>query len=407
MAGFRYQALDSTGRLHKGVLETDSQRQVRAMLREQGLTAIEVEGLTQQSDAPGKVSTRKASRRKLSIAQLSLLTRQFATLLGASLTVEQTMNALIEQADNQFIRQVLAGVRGEVLAGQTLARAMAQFPRVFPELYRTLVEAGEKSGQLSQVMYRLADYTEDRQSLQRKTTTAMVYPAVVSFVAILVVTGLLTYVVPKVVAVYANSKQTLPLLTRMMISLSDFLVATGVYWLIAFVAGGWLFARALRQPAIRMRFDRFVLKLPVIGRLARGVNTARLGSTLAILVSSRVPLLTALQAGVGVVSNLPMKQALIETEKLVREGGSLSRSLASTKMFPPVMVHLIASGEQSGKLDDMLERVASSQAQEIESRVSTLTSLLEPMLMLVMGVVVLLIVVAILLPIFELNTLIK
>ncbi len=407
MAGFRYQALDSTGRLHKGVLETDSQRQVRAMLREQGLTAIEVEGLTQQSDAPGKVSTRKASRRKLSIAQLSLLTRQFATLLGASLTVEQTMNALIEQADNQFIRQVLAGVRGEVLAGQTLARAMGQFPRVFPELYRTLVEAGEKSGQLSKVMYRLADYTEDRQSLQRKTTTAMVYPAVVTVVAILVVTGLLTYVVPKVVAVYANSKQTLPLLTRVMISLSDFLVATGVYWVIALIAGGWLFARALRQPAVRMRFDRFVLKLPVIGRLARGVNTARLGSTLAILVSSRVPLLTALQAGVGVVTNLPMKQALIETEKLVREGGSLSRSLASTKMFPPVMVHLIASGEQSGKLDEMLERVASSQAQEIESRVSTLTSLLEPMLMLVMGVVVLLIVIAILLPIFELNTLIK
>ena len=274
-------------------------------------------------------------------------------------------------------------------------------------MYRTLIEAGEKSGQLSQVMYRLADYTEDRQSLQRKTTTAMVYPAVVSFVAILVVTGLLTYVVPKVVAVYVNSKQTLPLLTRMMISLSDFLVATGIYWLIALIAGGWLFARALRQPTIRMRFDRIVLKLPVIGRLTRGVNTARLGSTLAILVSSRVPLLTALQAGVGVVSNLPMKQALIETEKLVREGGSLSRSLASTKMFPPVMVHLIASGEQSGKLDDMLERVAASQAQEIESRVSTLTSLLEPMLMLVMGVVVLLIVVAILLPIFELNTLIK
>jgi general secretion pathway protein F len=407
MAGFRYQALDSTGRLHKGVLETDSQRQVRAMLREQGLTAIEVEGLTQQSDAPGKISTRQASRRKLSIAQLALLTRQFATLLGASLTVEQTMNALIEQADNQFIRQVLAGVRGEVLAGQTLARAMGQFPRVFPELYRTLVEAGEKSGQLSQVMYRLADYSEDRQSLQRKTTTAMVYPAVVTFVAILVVTGLLTYVVPKVVEVYANSKQTLPLLTRIMISLSDFLVATGIYWLIALIAGGWLFARALKQPAIRMRFDRFVLKLPVIGRLARGVNTARLGSTLAILVSSRVPLLTALQAGVGVVTNLPMKQALIETEKLVREGGSLSRSLASTKMFPPVMVHLIASGEQSGKLDEMLERIAVSQAQEIESRVTTLTSLLEPMLMLVMGVVVLLIVIAILLPIFELNTLIK
>ena len=407
MAGFRYQALDSTGRVHKGVLETDSQRQVRAMLREQGLTAIEVEGLTQQSDVAGKISTRKVSRRRLSIAQLALLTRQFATLLGASLTIEQTMNALIEQADNQFIRQVLAGVRGEVLGGQTLARAMSQFPRVFPELYRTLVEAGEKSGQLSQVMYRLADYTEEKQSLQQKTTLAFIYPGVVSFVAISVVIGLLTYVVPKVVQVYENSKQTLPLLTRTMIALSDFVVATGIYWLIAVIAGSWLFARALKQPALRMRFDRFLLRLPVIGRLVRGVNTARLGSTLAILVSSRVPLLTALQAGVGVVSNLPMKHALIETEKLVREGGSFSRSLASTKMYPPVMVHLIASGEQSGKLDQMLERVAVSQAQEIESRVTTLTSLLEPVLILFMGVVVLLIVVAILLPIFELNTLIK
>ena len=377
------------------------------MLREQGLTAIEVEGLTQQSDVAGKISTRKVSRRRLSIAQLALLTRQFATLLGASLTIEQTMNALIEQADNQFIRQVLAGVRGEVLGGQTLARAMGQFPRVFPELYRTLVEAGEKSGQLSQVMYRLADYTEEKQSLQQKTTLAFIYPAVVSFVAISVVIGLLTYVVPKVVQVYVNSKQTLPLLTRAMIATSDFVVATGIYWLIAFAASGWLFARALKQPAIRMRYDRFMLRLPVIGRLVRGVNTARLGSTLAILVSSRVPLLTALNAGVGVVTNLPMKRALIETEKLVREGGTLSRSLASTKMFPPVMVHLIASGESSGKLDQMLERVAVSQAQEIESRVTTLTSLLEPLLILFMGVVVLLIVVAILLPIFELNTLIK
>ncbi|MEO6023518.1 MAG: type II secretion system inner membrane protein GspF [Burkholderiales bacterium] len=407
MAGFRYQAIDASGRLHKGVLETDSQRQVRALLREQGLTAVEVEGLTQQSDLPGKKTTRASSRRRLSTAELAMLTRQFATLLGAGLTIEQTMNALIEQSDNHFIGQVLAGVRGEVLAGQTLARAMLEFPRVFPELYRTLVEAGEKSGQLSQVMYRLADYTEERQALQQKTTLAFIYPGVVTFVAISVVVGLLTYVVPKVVQVYENSKQTLPLLTRGMIALSEFIRATGFFWLIAIVGGLWLFQRALRQPAVRMRFDRFVLRLPVIGRLARGVNTARLASTMAILVSSRVPLLTALQAGVGVVSNAPMKQALIDTEKLVREGGTLSRSLASTKMFPPVMVHLIASGEASGKLDQMLERVATSQAQEVETRVTTLTSLMEPLLILFMGVVVLLIVVAVLLPIFELNTLIK
>ena len=407
MAGFRYQAIDASGRIHKGVLETDSQRQVRAMLREQGLTAVEVEGLTQQSDLPGKKTTRASSRRRLPVAELAMLTRQFATLLGAGLTIEQTMNALIEQSDNHFIGQVLAGVRGEVLAGQTLARAMTEFPRVFPELYRTLVEAGEKSGQLSQVMHRLADYTEERHALQQKTTLAFIYPGVVTFVAISVVVGLLTYVVPKVVQVYQNSKQTLPLLTRGMIALSDFVIATGAFWLIAIIAGLWLFRRALKQPAVRMRFDRFVLRLPVIGRLARGVNTARLASTMAILVSSRVPLLTALQAGVGVVGNAPMKQALIDTEKLVREGGTLSRSLASTKMFPPVMVHLIASGEASGKLDQMLERVATSQAQEVETRVTTLTSLMEPLLILFMGVVVLLIVVAVLLPIFELNTLIK
>jgi general secretion pathway protein F len=215
------------------------------------------------------------------------------------------------------------------------------------------------------------------------------------------------YVVPKVVQVYENSKQTLPLLTRALIALSDFLRATGVYWLIGIALGLWLFMRALRNDTVRLRFDRFLLRLPVIGRLLRGVNTARLGATLAILVGSRVPLLTALQAGVGVVGNLPMKNALIETERMVREGGSLSRSLKQTKMFPPVMIHLIASGEASGKLDQMLERVATSQAQEIEARVTTLTTLLEPMLILFMGVVVLLIVVAILLPIFELNTLIK
>jgi general secretion pathway protein F len=408
MAGFRYQAVDPSGRVRSGVMETDSPRQVRVLLREQGLTALEVEGLTQQAETPAQVAAGgRPSRRRMSTAQLALLTRQFATLLGAGLTIEQTMNALIEQAEQQFVGQVLAGVRGEVLAGQTLARAMAQFPRVFPELFRTLVEAGEKSGQLSQVMFRLADYAEERQALKQKTSLAFIYPAVVSFVAISVVTGLLVYVVPKVVQVYENSKQTLPFLTRALIALSEFLRATGVYWVIGIVGGIWLFLRALRNESVRLRFDRFLLRLPLVGRLVRGINTARLGATLAILVGSRVPLLTALQAGVGVVNNLPMKNALIETERMVREGGSLSRSLKATKMFPPVMVHLIASGEASGKLDQMLERVATSQAQEIEMRVTTLTTLLEPLLILFMGLVVLLIVVAILLPIFELNTLIK
>ena len=406
MAGFKYQALDTSGRVRKGVLESDSQRQVRLVLREQGLTPLLVESLTQDVRETG-VRKGRMWRRGLSTAQLSLLTRQFATLLGAGLTIEQTMNALIEQADSHQIRQILGGVRGEVLAGQPLWRALLQFPGAFPDLYRTLVQAGEQSGQLSEVMLRLAEYTEDRQALKSKVALAFIYPGIITVVAIAVVTALLTYVVPQVVQVFEHSSQALPYLTRMMMSLSAFLRATGLYWLAGGIVGLWIFFRALRQPLVRFRFDAMLLRLPIVGRLVRGVNTARLASTLAILVGSRVPLIAALQAGVGVVSNLPMKQALVDTERMVREGGSLSRSLASTKMYPPVMVHLIASGEASGKLDRMLERVSLSQAQEIETRVTTLTSLLEPVLILLMGGMVLLIVLAILMPIFELNQLVR
>ncbi len=406
MAGFRYHAVDAQGKLHKGVVETDSPRQVRASLRDQGLTAIEVESLT-ASASNASEPVKRRSRRRMAAAELSLLTRQFATLLGAGLTVEQTMNALIEQTESQFSRDVLAGVRGEVLAGQTLSRAMAQFPNVFPDLYRTLVNAGEQSGQLAQVMTRLADYTEARHALRMKVILALVYPAIVLCVAVGATAFLLTYVVPKVIEVFENTRQTLPLLTRAMIAASDFLRATGIYWLIGIVAGLWLFSRAIKQPALRMRWHSFVLRLPLIGRLTRGLNTARLASTLAILVGSRVPLLTALQAGVGVVNNLPMKRALEETERRVREGASLSRSIGSTKTFPPVMVHLIASGESSGKLDEMLDRVASTQTMEVENRVSVLTSLVGPLMILFMGGVVLLIVLAILQPIFEINQLVR
>jgi general secretion pathway protein F len=402
VAGFRYHALDAQGKLHKGVIETDSPRQVRVSLRDQGLTAIEVENLTGNTASDASEPVKRRSRRRMSVAEVSLMTRQFATLLGAGLTVEQTMNALIEQTDSQFTRHVLAGVRG-----QTLSRAMAQFPNVFPDLYRTLVNAGEQSGQLAQVMTRLADYTESRHALRMKVILALVYPAIVLCVALGATAFLLTYVVPKVIEVFENTRQTLPLLTRAMIAASGFLRATGIFWLIGIAAGLWLFSRAIKQPALRMRWHSFVLRLPLIGRLTRGLNTARLASTLAILVGSRVPLLTALQAGVGVVNNLPMKRALEETERKVREGASLSRSIGSTKTFPPVMVHLIASGESSGKLDEMLERVASTQTMEVENRVSVLTSLVGPLMILFMGGVVLLIVLAILQPIFEINQLVR
>ena len=408
MAGFRYEALDGDGRVKRGVLESDSPRQARAQLREQGLNPLQVMALAGGSEggarAPG---TRLPWRRGISRGDLAMLTRQFATLLGAGLTIEQTLNALIEQSENDTVRSVLAAVRGEVLAGHPVAQALASHPGDFPELYRTLVAAGEASGQLPQVMLRLAEYTEDRQALRSKVTLAFVYPAIVTLVAILVVTGLLTWVVPQVVQVFRNTHQTLPILTRALIALSDFLRAWG--WLILLGVAGAVavFLRALRDARLRTRWHALLLRVPVVGRLIRGLNTARLASTLAILVSSRVPLLGALTAGVGVISNLPMRQALVDAERQVREGASLSRALGATHMFPPVMVHLIAGGEASGTLDHMLERVAVIQAQEVENRVSIMTSLMEPLLILAMGAMVLLIVLAIRLPIFDLNQIVK
>jgi general secretion pathway protein F len=403
MAGFKYQALDAEGKLKKGVVESDSARQVRASLREQGLIPVEVDQLTVTT----KGKANKRVRGSLSVSDLSLLTRQLATLLGAGLTVEQTLNALIEQAETQHQRQIFAGVRGEVLAGQPLARAMGHFPNVFPDLYRTLVDAGEQSGQLAPVLLKLADYTEERQALRQKVGLAFVYPAIVTLVAILVVTGLLTYVVPQVVQVFQHTNQALPLLTRGLIAVSGFLRSYGFYLLGALLISAWFAHRALKQPLVRERFDRLLLRLPIVGRLTRGLNTARLSSTLAILVGSRVPLLSSLKAGIGVMSNLPMKHALEETQRMVREGSSLSRALSSQKIFPPLMVHLIASGEASGRLPDMLERAADAQTREVENRIATMVSLLEPLLILTMGVVVLVIVMAILLPILELNTLVK
>ena len=403
MAGFKYQAIDSEGKVKKGVIESDSARQVRSMLRDQGLIPVEVDQLTQST----KSTDAKKIRGSLSISELSLLTRQLATLLSAGLTIEQTLNALIEQAETQQQRQIFAGVRGEVLAGQPLARAMSHYPNIFPELYRTLVEAGEHSGQLAPVLLKLADYTEDRQALRQKVSLAFVYPAIITVVAILVVTGLLTYVVPQVVQVFQHTNQALPLLTRVLIAVSGFLRHFGLYLLGGLIVSGWFGVNALKKPLVREKFDLWILSLPIIGKLVRGLNTARLSSTLAILVGSRVPLLASLKAGIGVVSNLPMKHALEETQRLVREGTSLSRALNSQKRFPPLMVHLIASGETSGRLPEMLERAATAQTREVENRIATLVSLLEPLLILTMGLVVLAIVLAILLPIMELNTLVK
>jgi general secretion pathway protein F len=410
MAGFRYEALAATGRVQKGVIESDNARQARAWLREQGLTPVEVEPIAQGTpEGRGQKSAapRRTGLRRLSASALALITRQLSTLLGAGLTVEQTMNALIEQAESEGQRQLLAAIRSDVLAGQPLARSLANQKNIFPEVYRTLVDAGERSGKLPEVLMRLADYTEDREVLRGKVQLAFIYPALVTLVAICVVTGLLTYVVPQVVKVFQNTNQTLPFLTRAMIWTSDALRHGWPFIIGAIVAVVLVFRSLMKFPATRSRWQRMLLKLPLVGPLYRGMNVARLASTLAILVGSRVPLLTSLKAGTGVVTAIPMRDALDEAGQRVQEGASLSRALAVSKLFPALMVHMIASGEASGRLAEMLERTATQQSRELERRIDAFVTLLEPLMILVMGGVVLVIVLAILLPIFELNQIIR
>ena len=401
MAAFHYKAFDGGGQVVQGVVEADNLRLARQQLRESGFTVLDAQAIAQ--DAPSGAGKAWRFRRGISTAQLGLMTRQLATLLEAGLPLEQALTALIEQTEAEQVRRVLAGVRAEVLAGNSLAKSMERYGTVFPEIYLALVRAGESSGNLVEVMVKLADYTESRHALQQKVGIAFVYPAIVTVVALSVVTGLLIYVVPQVAGVFQHTKQALPLLTRIMLFISALLQAGWPYLLLA-SAGAAFGARALlKQEALRFRWHARLLRLPLIGRLLRGINTARMASTLAILAGSGVLLLTALREAARVVANLPMRRALEEAALKVREGVTLSRALAASGLFPPILVHLIASGESSGKLDRMLERAAIQQEREVAGFVSVLTALLEPMLILAMGVLVLIIVLAILLPIVEMN----
>ena len=402
MPGFRYQAYNVEGKLHRGVLEADSARQARSLLREQGLTPHRVEVIA-ANDASGGSHFRKVS---LSGAELTSLTRSLASLLEAGLTVEQAFNALIEQAEEERSRQVLAAIRGEVVAGNTIAKALASFPQVFPELYRTLVAAGEASGQLSLVLAKLADYLEQRQALRSRLGVALIYPAIVFTVSMGVVAALLIYVVPQVVQVYQHAKETLPILTRALIAFSAFLKLTWVLWLALLIAAAAALSFALKRPPLRLRIHLFLMRLPVVGKVVRNVDSARLASTLSILVGSRVPILQALDAGGGVMMLVPMRDALATAARGVREGMSLSRALGATGTFPPVMVHLIAGGEASGRLDEALDRAARQQASDIATRLAAAVAIFEPAMILAMGVLVLIIVLAILLPIFNLNQLV-
>jgi general secretion pathway protein F len=404
MSGFEYSALDAGGRETRGVIEADTERHARALLRERGLAPLAVEGI-RAAARPG--AGERFARPGLSRRELSLVTRQFATLVRAGLTIEECFNVLIEQSESARARSLLAAVRGKVLEGQPLSRGLDAYPSAFPQIYRAMIEAGEQSGRLSDVLERLADFTESRENLRDKVVLAFIYPVLVTVVALVVVAFLLVYVVPQVTRVFANLGQALPLVTRILIGISDFVRASGMVSLAA-LAGALVAARLLlRNESWRHRWHAWLLRVPLAGRLIRGVNAARFADTLGILTASGVPLLPSLQSAAAVLTNLPMRAAVEDAVRRVREGRALAPSLAAAKLFPPLVIHLIASGEATGRLDAMLARAADAQSRELESWVRGLTALLEPLLILAMGAIVLFVVVAILLPIFEMNQLVR
>ncbi len=403
MGAFEYTAVDTRGRERKGVLEGDTARQVRQLLREQQLLPVSVAEVVQTES---KRQQGFQFARGVSSTDLALLTRQLATLVRSGLPLEESLLAVSQQTEKPRIKSILLGVRSRVMEGHALADGFAEFPQVFPEIYRATVAAGEQSGRLDTVLERLADYTESRQQIRQKVSNALVYPIALTVMCFGIVSLLLVFVVPKVVTVFETSKRELPIATQILIGTSDFFRAYGVYVLILLGVGVWLLNRWLRNEGPRRRFHRELLRLPLVGRLVRGFNTARFTRTLSILTASAVPVLESLRIASEVVTNIPMREAVTEASERIREGSPIGKSLGASRLFPPMSIHLISSGETSGELETMLERAATNQERELDGLIGTLLGLMGPVLIVFMGLIVMGIVFALLLPIFQLNELV-
>jgi len=404
MGAFEFVALDKTGKESRGLLEGDTAKHVRQTLRERDLLPVKV---TEVARKEARRQTSFSIRRGLSASELAVITRQLATLSQAGLPLEEALLAVSQQNDQPRAKSILLGVRSKVIEGHTLADGLSDFPQAFPELYRATVAAGEQSGHLDLVLERLAEFTESRQVLQQQVRNALIYPIALVVTAIAIISFMLAYVVPKVVYIFENYGQELPILTRIMIGSSDFIRD---YWA-ALIVGIVLVVvgvrRLLKEEGPRRKFHRALLRVPIVSKLTRGINTARFTQTLSILSGSGVPILESLRIGSQVIVNIPMREAVEEASLRVREGAMISKSLAASKLFPPLTTHLISSGEASGKLDEMLARAASNQEREVDGLIATLLGIMQPLLVIVMAGIVLLIVLAILLPIFEINTLIQ
>ena len=404
MGAYEYSALTAKGAEKKGILEGESSRQIRQQLREQELTPLRVVEVAQKEK---QRQTHQHFSRGVSVTALALMTRQLATLVRSGTPLAEALTTVARQTDKPRLKSLLLAVRAQVLEGRSLADGLTLFPHVFDELYIATVRAGEQSGYLDLVLERLADYTEVRQQTRQRVQLALLYPIILTVMALAVVTALLAFVVPEVVQVFESTGQALPWLTRALITSSNFLNSYFIHIVILIALVVLIFNRLMKNIEFKTRMHEMVLRLPVVGTLIRGMNTARLARTLSILSASNVPLLEGMHIAAQVLTNLPMRSAVEAAALRVREGSSLAQSLEQSGYFPPLLIQLISGGEASGELENMLEHAASSQERELQTIIATLFGLLEPLLILTMGAVVLVIVLAILLPIFDLNQLVR
>jgi len=404
MGAFEYKALDPAGKEVKGVFEGDTSRHIRQIIRDKGWVPLSVDEVREREEKKRKQISLFSS---VSATDLSLITRQLSTLAGSGLPIEEALRAVSQQTEKPRLRSMIMGVRSRVLEGHTLATALADYPHVFSELYRSTVEAGEHSGHINIVLERLADYTENRQALQQKMMMSLLYPVLISLVAVAVVVLLLAYVVPQVVEMFDHIGQALPMLTVGLIATSDFITSYGFYVALAGLGLFLVFRLLLRQEGFKRQYHRVLLSLPLVGKLVRGLNTGRFARTFSILAASGVPVLDAMRISAQVLQNLPMRDSVLEAANRVREGAAISASLGADGLFPPMMIHLIASGESSGNLEEMLERSADTQEREMETLLSAMMGLFEPLMIIFMGGAVLVIVMAIMLPILDMNQLVK
>lgn len=405
MPAFAYQAFDAAGKARSGILEGDSARQVRQRLRDQGLAPTKVEATAVKGQSAG-LGFGRLFQPSLSVTERALVTRQLATLIGAGLPVEEALLAVSKQTPSQTAEGILATVRSRVMEGYSLARSMEAYPKAFPDLYRATVSAGESSGHLDAVLNQLADFSESQHESRTRIQQAMVYPIVLFALTVLILAGLLGYVVPDIVEVFADTGQALPQLTLIVIGASDWVSQYGVLSLIGMMVLAWAGSQLLARPNHRVTFDRYLLHAPLVRSMSRGRNTSQFASTLSILSGSGVPLVDAMRIASAVVSNVWLRTKIEEATTKVSEGSSLQAALATSGYFPPMMLYMIGSGEQSGELDAMLSRVAKYLEQEVEALLATMLSLLGPLMLIIMGGAVFTIVMAILLPIINLNQLV-